>query len=84
MPAEMLVSIGPAFVGLMVVLAVQAAVLLQSNFGSEGLPESKWGKRLYDWHLWRALINLVPEPADAPERQSFELLRNDCPCEQRD
>jgi hypothetical protein len=34
--------------------------------------------------LWRALINLVPEPADAPERQSFELLRNDCPCEQRD
>jgi hypothetical protein len=33
---------------------------------------------------WRALINLVPEPADAPERQSFELLRNDCPCEQRD
>jgi hypothetical protein len=34
--------------------------------------------------LWRALINLVPEPADAPERQSFELLRNDCLCEQRD
>ena len=34
--------------------------------------------------LWRALINLVAEPADAPERQSFELLRNDCPCEQRD
>ena len=33
--------------------------------------------------LWRALINLVPEPADAPERQSFELMRNDCPCEQR-
>ena len=34
--------------------------------------------------LWRALINLVPEPADAPERQSFELLLNDYPCEQRD
>jgi len=34
--------------------------------------------------LWRALINLVPEPADAPERQSFELLKNDRPCEQRD
>src|SRR6476660_2971768 len=23
--------------------------------------------------LWRALISLLPEPADAPERQSFEL-----------
>jgi hypothetical protein len=34
--------------------------------------------------LWRALINLVPEPANAPERQSFELLRNECPYGQRD
>jgi hypothetical protein len=34
--------------------------------------------------LWRALINLVPEPANALERQSFELLRNECPYGQRD
>jgi len=31
--------------------------------------------------LWSVLINLVPELADAPERRSFELLRNECLCE---
>jgi hypothetical protein len=34
--------------------------------------------------LWSVLINLVSELADAPERRSFELLRSECLCEQRD
>lgn len=49
--SELVVSIGPIFVGLMVLLVIQAVIVRKTNFGSEGVPTSKWGKRLYDWHL---------------------------------
>lgn len=46
--SELLVSIGPVFIILLAVLAVQVAAYRTDNFEPKA-PHSKWGKRISDW-----------------------------------
>jgi hypothetical protein len=49
--SEMLVSIGPAFIGLIVILAIQGALARASNFSPPTTPESRWGRWFTNWYL---------------------------------
>jgi hypothetical protein len=47
--SELLVSIGPAFVFVMALWAVNAGLFRRDNFEARRIPRSKWGKFIDSW-----------------------------------
>jgi energy-coupling factor transporter transmembrane protein EcfT len=76
--SELLVSIGPAFVGLMALLAIQAAVFRHANFDTGGSAlKSKWGKWFHNWNLeliWGFGFGLALLFSDETRRISLYIL----------
>jgi hypothetical protein len=76
--SELLVSIGPAFIGLLALLAIQVVVFRQANFDDgASVLTSKWGKWLHNWNLeliWGLGLALALLFSDETRRISLYIL----------